>query len=63
MEKQGTSATRAKNKYNEKSYDNIHLVVPKGEKERIAAYAKKHSPSLNAYIYQLILDDMDNPQK
>ena len=63
MEKQGTSATRAKNKYNEKAYDNIHLVVAKGEKELIAEHAKQRKLSLNAYINQLIQADMDNPQK
>lgn len=29
----GNSSTKAKNKYNAKSYDRIGLVLPKGEKE------------------------------
>ena len=34
-ERKGTSATRAKNKYNAKVYDHISFRVPKGEKEKI----------------------------
>ena len=28
----GTSATKAKNKYNESNYDRINLIVPKGKR-------------------------------
>lgn len=31
----GTSATRAKNKYNAKAYDRISVVVPKGYRDEV----------------------------
>ena len=36
----GTSATKAKNKYNAKAYDNFLVVVPKEKKAEIDARAK-----------------------
>lgn len=39
-ERTGTSATRAKNKYNAKAYDNFQVVVPKGKKAEIDTKAK-----------------------
>ena len=40
-ERAGTSATKAKNKYNAKAYDNFLVVVPKGQKNEIDAKAKE----------------------
>ena len=55
----GKSTTKAKNKYNDKNYDRIPLVVPKGTKEKIKTYAEsKGFKSLNAYINYLIVEDM-----
>ena len=49
---------RSKNKWNEKTYDRINLVVRKGQKEQIQEYAKEKGMSLNAYINALIQADM-----
>ena len=54
----GTSATKAKNKYAAKAYDRISLLVLKGKKEKIKAHAENKDMSLNAYINDLIENDM-----
>lgn len=55
----GTSSTRAKQKYNQANYDRIEITVPKGDKAKIQAHAKKRGfDSLNAYINHLIEEDM-----
>lgn len=48
-----TSAT-VKNRYNEKAYDRISLMVPKGQKEVIKAHAEAHGESLNGFIQRAI---------
>ena len=53
-EKQGTSQTRAKNKYNAKTYDRIALQVKKGEKDKIKAHADSQGESLNGFINRAI---------
>lgn len=50
----GSSATKAKNKYNQKNYDRFILNLPKGEKERYKDIAEKENMSLSAYIIQAI---------
>lgn len=50
----GSSATKAKNKYNQKNYDRFILNLPKGEKERYKDIAEKANMSLSAYIIQAI---------
>lgn len=50
----GSSATKAKNKYNQKNYDRFILNLPKGEKERYKAIAEESGMSLSAYIIQAI---------
>lgn len=50
----GSSATKAKNKYNQKTYDRFILNLPKGEKERYKKIAELENMSLSAYIIQAI---------
>lgn len=50
----GSSATKAKNKYNQKNYDRFILNLPKGEKERYKKIAEDADMSLSAYIIQAI---------
>lgn len=54
----GTSATRAKNKYNAKTYDNIRILVPKGKKEIIKAIAEEQGESLNKFVNNAIDEAM-----
>jgi predicted HicB family RNase H-like nuclease len=49
---------RATKKYNAKAYDRIEISVYKGDKEKIKKYAESKGKSLNAYIYDLIKEDM-----
>lgn len=48
-----TSAS-VKNRYNAKAYDRIALVVPKGQKDVIKAYAESHGESVNGFIQKAI---------
>lgn len=50
----GKTSAAAKNRYNEKAYDRIALVVVKGRKDEIRAAAERAGLSLNAYIVKAI---------
>lgn len=58
----GKAATQAKDKYNAKVYEDIRVRVPKGEKERIRAYAEGQGESINSLIWRLLEQEM-NSQK
>ena len=49
---------RATNKYNAKAYDRIALVVPKGARGQIKAFAESHGESVNNFINRLIIEAM-----
>ena len=49
---------KANQKYNEKAYDQIKVLVKKGQRDIIKAYAESQGKSLNAYINELISEDM-----
>lgn len=54
MENKGSPATKAKNKWNKKNYDQFLLTMQKGDKERYRDLAGKEDMSLNAYIIRAI---------
>lgn len=54
----GTAATRAKNRYNAKMYERLNIVIKAGEKEKIKKRAEELEKSVNAYITDLINEDM-----
>lgn len=54
----GKTSAAVKNKWNEKAYDRINLTVPKGDKDKIKAYAESKGKSVNSYINDLIKEDM-----
>lgn len=56
---EGKASTKAKNKYNSKAYDRVGLVLPKGEKAVIQAYADKKGMSLNALAIEAIKEKME----
>lgn len=59
-EKRKTRTSSAvKNRYNEKAYDRINLVVPKGEKERIKEAAEKNGESVNGLINRVVMAEVD----
>ena len=46
----GTSATRAKNKYNSKNYEQVHIILPVGTRAVWHEAAHKNMKSLNEFI-------------
>ena len=57
MAKTKTSAA-VKNRYNEKAYDRITIVVPKGQKSTVEEAAKKDGDSVNQYVIGAVLAKM-----
>ena len=55
----GKTSTASKNKYNEKAYDRVALVVPKGEKETIREHAALCGESINGFICRAIRETME----
>ena len=53
------NATKYKNEFNKESYDRVSINFPKGQKAVIEAHWKaKGYKSLNAYVNDLITQDM-----
>lgn len=59
----GKTSTASKRLYNEKAYDRISLVVKKGRREELKAYAESKGISINGYINKLIDEDMKSADK
>lgn len=59
----GSPATKAKNKYNKKKYDQFLLSMPKGSKEKYMKIAESQGLSLSAYIIQAIEEKIENDTK
>ncbi len=56
----GKTSAAVKNRYNEKAYDRINLMVPKGEKESIQWHATKYGDkSLTAFIQRAIRETIE----
>ena len=54
----GKTSAAVKNRYNDKAYDRINLIVPKGQKDVIKAYAESKGESLNGFINRTINEAM-----
>lgn len=54
----GKTSNAVKDRYNAKAYDDIRVRVPKGQKERIQAYAESRGETLNGFINRLIAEAM-----
>lgn len=55
----GRNSYESIKKYQDKTYDRIGLLVPKGQKEIMQAYAKAKGKSLNAFIVEAIKEKME----
>lgn len=53
-----SNATKYKNEWNAKKYDQVRLNVLKGQRDQIKAHAEANGESLNGYINRLIAEDM-----
>ena len=49
-----SAASKAKMRYNEKAYDRLAIIVPKGRKDEIQAYAVAQGESLNGYVTKAV---------
>ena len=49
---------KANEKYNAKAYDQVKIIMKKGQREQVKEFAESQGLSLNAYINKLIADDM-----
>lgn len=55
----GNSSTKAKNKYNANNYDNLRIVVPKGQKDIIKQHTEAYGyNSINSFVNEAINDKM-----
>ena len=54
----GKASTRAKNKYNAANYDSLRIVVPKGRKAAVEAFAREHGESVNGLVNALLRAEM-----
>ncbi len=63
MAEQGKSSTRAKNKYNAENYDNLRIVVPKGKKDKIKAFAASKGESINGFVNRVIDEALQSDGK
>mgnify|MGYP004617847381 CR=1 FL=1 len=59
MAKYSEAQKRAVAKYNNKSYDEIKIRVPKGKKDTIKAFADGQGKSLNGFVNEAIDEKME----
>ncbi|MDR0325022.1 MAG: hypothetical protein LBI19_02865 [Oscillospiraceae bacterium] len=54
MSQESKASTRAKNKYRDKTYDRMEIVIPKGRKAELQAHAASRDESLNGFVNRAI---------
>ena len=59
MNKNSKARIEANKRYNDKAYDRIAVVVPKGRKKIIKQAAEKAGQSVNAYVQQAINERLE----
>jgi len=57
-EKKPFDNTAYKRSFNEKAYDRVSVVLPKGQKTRVEAFAKERGQSVNGIINSLLQNEM-----
>ena len=50
-------------RYNKKAYDRINVVVPKGQRQKIAEFAARQGNSMNRFILDAIAREMEQTEK
>ena len=55
----GKTSSAVKDRYNAKTYDEIKVRVPKGEKDLIQAHAEAHGESTNGFINRAISETIE----
>ena len=59
-EKEKFNKTKYQNEYISKKYDSLRIVVPKGKKAKIKAYADSKGESINGFVNRAINETMNN---
>ena len=59
----GKTSYQSTKKYQDKTYDRIGILVPKGSKAEIKKYADKLNMSVNAFIKAAIKEKMERAQE
>lgn len=59
MEKKQNSSTKAKRRYNEKTYDRLTMNIKKGRKDELKTIAREQGQSLNAFILSAINEKIE----
>ena len=59
----GKASTKAQNKYIEKKYDRINLVVEKGKKDKIKEHAESRGESVNGFINRAIDETINRDEE
>lgn len=54
----GKTSSAAKNRYNNKAYDRVTMVIPKGRKADLQAVAERAGESANSYVIKAVLSRM-----
>ena len=63
MSKYSVAQKEATARYNKKAYDRIDVVVPKGQREIIKAFAASQGKSLNRFICDAIAFQMNQTEQ
>ncbi|MCL2697755.1 MAG: antitoxin [Oscillospiraceae bacterium] len=58
-----TASSKAKMKYDDKTYDRITFRVPKGKKAILNEHAEKQGESLNGFITRAVDNQIENDNK
>lgn len=59
----GKTSSAVKDRYNAKTYDEIKIRVPKGQKDLIQAHAEAQGESTNGFINRAISETMERDRK
>ncbi len=59
----GKTSSAVKDRYNAKTYDEIKIRVPKGQKDLIQAHAEAQGESTNGFINRAISETMERDGK
>lgn len=50
----GRTSSTVKNRYNEKNYDRLAIVIPKGQKQAVDAHARQKGTTVNGLVNGLL---------
>lgn len=54
----GKTSNASIQKYKQKAYDQVQILVPKGKREKIKLFAAEHGETVNSMINRLIAREM-----